>query len=99
MKKLRIYYKEQDKIEHKNVKKYIYGLLEEIGIKGATIYESIYSYGPSGRVSNEYIEVESYNPGMKMEIVDEDEKINTLVDRLKDKNIHIVISDCEIVYG
>lgn len=99
MKKLRIYYKEQDKIGHKNVKNYIYGLLEEIGIKGTTIYESIYSYGPSGRVSNEYIEVESYNPGMKMEIVDEDEKINTLVDRLKDKNIHIVISDCEVVHG
>ena len=99
MKKLRIYYKEEDKIEGKNVCKRVFELLKELNISGATTFKSIYSYGASGNISNAYIEIESYNMGMRMDIVDEDDKIYKLVDILKAQKLLLVISDCEVIYG
>ncbi|GAB6078600.1 DUF190 domain-containing protein [Hydrogenobaculum acidophilum] len=99
MKKLSIYYKEKDRIDGKSFCKVIFELLEKINISGATAFKSIYSYGASGNVSNVYIEVESYNMGMRMDVIDEDEKIYKLVDMLKAQKLLLVISDCEVIYG
>ncbi len=99
MKKLRVYYKEKDKIAGKSFCKGIFEILEKLDISGATTFKSIYSYGASENISNIYIEVESYNMGMRMDIIDEDEKIYKLVDMLKAQKLLLVMSDCEVIYG
>ncbi len=99
MKRLRIYTKENDRIGNKNIVDYIFEILKSSDISGATVFKTIYSYGHSKNISNVYIEVESYNMGIKIDTVDEDYKIYKVVDKLKDKNILIAIADCSVIYG
>ncbi|HEK25458.1 MAG TPA: DUF190 domain-containing protein [Hydrogenobaculum sp.] len=99
MKRLSIYVKENDKIENENIVDYIFRLLKSLDISGATVFKTIYSYGPSKNISNIFIEMESYNMGIKIDAIDEDNKICEVIDRLKDKNILIIIAECEVIYG
>ncbi|MGC8588560.1 MAG: DUF190 domain-containing protein, partial [Hydrogenobaculum sp.] len=92
MKRLSIYVKENDKIENENIVDYIFRLLKSLGISGATVFKTIYSYGSSKNISNIFIEMESYNMGIRIDTVDEDNKICEVIDRLKDKNILMIIA-------
>ncbi|MGC9286894.1 MAG: DUF190 domain-containing protein [Hydrogenobaculum sp.] len=98
MKRLSIYVKENDKIENENIVDYIFRLLKSLGISGATVFKTIYSYGSSKNISNIFIEMESYNMGIRIDTVDEDNKICEVIDRLKDKNILMIIADCLVIY-
>ena len=99
MKRLSIYTKESSNIEDENIIDYIFKLLKSLNISGATVFKTIYSYGSSKNVSNIYIEMESYNMGIRIDAVDEDCKIYEVIDRLKDKNILMIIAECEVIYG
>jgi PII-like signaling protein len=99
MKRFSIYARENDKIENENITDYIFRLLKSLDISGATVFKTIYSYGSSKNISNVYIEVESYNMGIKIDAIDEDHKIYNAVNKLKDKNILITVADCLVIYG
>lgn len=92
MKKLRIYLKESDKICDNLLK-----LLEEKDISGVSVFKTIYSYGASKKVSSILTEVESYDMGIRIDIVDKDEKIYNIIKSLQNRGFLMVISDCEVL--
>ncbi|MHB1697168.1 MAG: DUF190 domain-containing protein [bacterium] len=98
MKRLRIYFKEGDKIEGKNFCRFLAELIQETGISGATLFKSIYSYGGSKVISNINIEAEMYKMGQHADIIDDDGKIEILVEKFKGGGFLMGISNIERIY-
>lgn len=97
MKKLRLYYKEGDKIGKERFCEGVLNFLQEIGISGVTVFKTIYSYGKSRHISSIMEETESYNMGMRADIIDEDDKIYDLIKKLQGKGFLMAVSDCEVM--
>ncbi len=96
---LKIYLRESDKYKGKLLYKYILDLLQLNNIKGATVFKGIYGYGVRG-ISEIDIFRLSLDLPISIESVDEEEKINSVIPKIKEvikENGLIVVTDCEIV--
>ena len=98
MKRLRIYFKDGDKMEGKSFCRFLEELIKEIGISGATLFKCVYSYGQSKVVSNINIEAEMYKMGQYIDITDDDAKIAIIVGKLKGGGFLMGISNIERIY-
>ncbi|WP_456472703.1 DUF190 domain-containing protein [Methanocaldococcus sp.] len=97
MKLLKIYIREGDKFEGELLYKKIIEILKNNNIKGATVFKGIYGYGERG-VADFNILALSINLPISIEAVDEDEKIDSVVKKIKNivrDNGLIITIDCK----
>ncbi len=84
---VRIFLREDDRLEGKPAYRRILELLKEWGIGGATVLKSIMGYGTTGEFHYEGLEVLSYSMPVVVEFVEEEGKamfaIKKLLERTK----------------
>lgn len=80
---LRIYVREDDRIEGKPLYKKILELAMERGIAGVTVFRAIMGYGPSKKIRTLSFADLSSNLPILLEIVDTEEKIEKFIEEIE----------------
>lgn len=80
---LRIYVREDDRIEGKPLYKKIFELAMERGIAGVTVFRAIMGYGPSKKIRTLSFADLSSNLPILLEIVDTEEKIKKFIEEIE----------------
>ncbi|RMG79137.1 MAG: DUF190 domain-containing protein [Bacteroidetes bacterium] len=76
---LRIFLGETDKVDHVTVYEKIVLAARETGLAGATVYRGIMGFGGNSRIHTSKILALSEDLPLVIEIVDEEEKINSFI--------------------
>ncbi|MCS6998675.1 MAG: DUF190 domain-containing protein [Aquificaceae bacterium] len=71
---VRIFLREEDRLEGKLAYRRLIELIREEGVRGATVQRSIMGYGTTGEYHYEGIEVLSYGLPVVVEFVEEEDK-------------------------
>ncbi|QID34146.1 DUF190 domain-containing protein [Pampinifervens florentissimum] len=82
---VRIFLREDDKLEGKPAYRRLLELLKEYGVGGATVLKSIMGYGTTGELHYEGLEVLSYSLPVVVEFVEEEQKAMQAIERLLQK--------------
>ncbi len=82
---VRIFLREDDRLEGKPAYRRLLELLKEYGIGGATVLKSIMGYGTTGEFHYEGLEVLSYSLPVVVEFVEEEQKAMQAIERLLQK--------------
>lgn len=82
---VRIYLREDDRLEGKPAYRRILELLKEYGIAGATVLKSIMGYGTTGEFHYEGFEVLSYSLPVVVEFVEEENRATMAIQRLLER--------------
>ncbi|MCS7199406.1 MAG: DUF190 domain-containing protein [Caldimicrobium sp.] len=96
---LRIYVREQDRLEGKPLYKRIIELAKERDMAGVTVYRAITGYGPSKIIRTLSFADLSSNLPLVIELVDSEEKVKNFVALIKEKIQHglIIIQEVFII--
>jgi hypothetical protein len=79
---VRVFLREGDRIGGKPAEVWLLEFLKAKGISGATVLKSIMGYGTTGEFHYEGIEVLSYGLPLVVEFVEEEDKINRMLEEV-----------------
>ncbi|MGB9873638.1 MAG: DUF190 domain-containing protein [Hydrogenobacter sp.] len=79
---MRIFLREGDKLSGEPLYSTILSMLKSKGIRGATVLKAILGYGTTGQYHYEGIEVLSYDLPVVVEFVDEEEKVQGVIEEI-----------------
>lgn len=79
---VRIFLREGDKLSGEPLYSIILSMLKSKGIRGATVLKAILGYGTTGQYNYEGIEVLSYDLPVVVEFVDEEEKVQSVIEEV-----------------
>ncbi len=82
---VRIFLREDDRLEGKPAYRRVLELLKEYGVGGATVLKSIMGYGTTGEFHYEGLEVLSYGLPVVVEFVEEERRAMDAIERLLQK--------------
>ncbi|HHI97827.1 MAG TPA: DUF190 domain-containing protein [Thermodesulfatator atlanticus] len=81
--KLCIYVDEDDKLGKRPLYEEILRFLRERGVKGATVFKGVFGWGPDGVVHTVRLLRATGNLPLKIEVIEEEETINSLLPELE----------------
>lgn len=93
---LRIYLREEDRLEGKALYKRLIDMAKEFGLAGVTVFRAIAGYGPSRKIRTLSFADLSSNLPIMLEIVDTEEKIKAFLLNINEKVKHGLITIQEI---
>jgi PII-like signaling protein len=79
---VRIFLREGDELGGKPLYSVILSVLKSKGIRGATVLKAILGYGTTGEYHYEGIEILSYDLPVVVEFVDEEEKVQSVLEEV-----------------
>ncbi|MEJ5339912.1 MAG: DUF190 domain-containing protein [Aquificaceae bacterium] len=97
---VRIFLREDDRLEGKPAYRKVLELLKEYGVSGATVLKSIMGYGTTGELHYEGLEVLSYSLPVVVEFVEEESKAMEAIKKLsKHKNLGFITFERAVLWS